>query len=82
VSTDGKGQAPGTVPASLTAPGCRAGSAANSVAGPVGGLVIQAGTVSARSRYQEALALLPPGHPREPAIQRALDALTDPGKDR
>jgi tetratricopeptide (TPR) repeat protein len=37
---------------------------------------------SARSRYQEALALLPPGHRRVPAIQRALDALTGPGDDR
>ena len=36
---------------------------------------------SARSRYQEALALLPPGHRRAPAIQRALDALSDPGND-
>lgn len=36
---------------------------------------------SARSRYQEALALLPPGHRRVPAIQRALDALSDPGNE-
>jgi tetratricopeptide (TPR) repeat protein len=42
----------------------------------------QAGDVSgARSRYQEALALLPPGHRRVPAIQRALGALSDPGND-
>lgn len=34
------------------------------------------------TRYQEALALLPPGHRRIPAIQRALDALTGPGDDR
>ena len=37
---------------------------------------------SARSRYQEALALLPPGHRRVPAIQRALDTLSDLGNDR
>ena len=37
---------------------------------------------SARSRYQEALALLPFGHRRVPAIQRALGALSDPGNDR
>jgi tetratricopeptide (TPR) repeat protein len=46
-------------------------------------IAAQAGDVSsARSRYQEALALLPPGHRRVPAIQRALDALSDPGNDR
>jgi tetratricopeptide (TPR) repeat protein len=37
---------------------------------------------SARSRYQEALTLLPPGHRRVPAIQQALDALTGPGGGR
>jgi cytochrome c-type biogenesis protein CcmH/NrfG len=37
---------------------------------------------SARSRYQQALALLPPGHRRVPAIQHALGALPDPGNDR
>lgn len=46
-------------------------------------IAAQAGDVgSARSRYQEALALLPPGHRRVPAIQRALDALSDPGNGR
>jgi tetratricopeptide (TPR) repeat protein len=46
-------------------------------------IAAQAGDVSsARSRYQEALALLPPGHRRVPAIQRALDALSAPGNDR
>jgi tetratricopeptide (TPR) repeat protein len=46
-------------------------------------IAAQAGdTGSARSRYQEALALLPPGHRRVPAIQRALDALPRPGNDR
>lgn len=37
---------------------------------------------SARSRYQEALALLPPGHRRVPAVQQALDALTGQGDGR
>jgi tetratricopeptide (TPR) repeat protein len=46
-------------------------------------IAAQAGDhASARSRYQEALALLPQGHRRVPAIQRALDALTGPGSDR
>jgi tetratricopeptide (TPR) repeat protein len=37
---------------------------------------------SARSRYQEALALLPAGHRRVPAIQQALDALPSPREGR
>ena len=46
-------------------------------------IAAQAGECStARSRYQEALALLPPGHPREPAIRGALTALPDPGGGR
>jgi cytochrome c-type biogenesis protein CcmH/NrfG len=46
-------------------------------------IAAQAGDVSsARSRYQEALALLPPGHRRVRAIQRALDALSAPGNGR
>lgn len=37
---------------------------------------------TARSRYQEALALLPAGHRRVPAIQQALSALTGPAEVR
>jgi tetratricopeptide (TPR) repeat protein len=33
---------------------------------------------AARSRYQQALAILPPGHPRVPAIRNALAELPDP----
>jgi tetratricopeptide (TPR) repeat protein len=36
----------------------------------------------ARSRYQEALTILPPGHPRVPVIRAALAALPDPGDSR
>ena len=36
----------------------------------------------ARSRYQEALTILPPGHPRVPVIRAALAMLPDPGDSR
>ena len=46
-------------------------------------IAAQAGDHSeARSRYQEALTILPPGHLRVPAIRAALAALPDPGGSR
>ena len=46
-------------------------------------IAVQAGDHGdARSRYQEALTILPPGHPRVPDIRAALAALPDPGDSR
>jgi len=46
-------------------------------------IAAQAGDHSeARSRYHQALTILPPGHPRVPVIRAALAMLPDPGDSR